>query len=66
VALGSYLIRVTDDLRFNGSINCFDSMMIMMFLDEEMIHVLVIAKTWFLLIINTWQTKSNCFDPDPT
>jgi hypothetical protein len=29
------------------------SMMIMMFLDEEMIHGLIIAKTWLLLIINT-------------
>jgi hypothetical protein len=47
------LIRDTDDLRFNGSINGFGLMMIMMFLDEEMIHVLVIAKTWLLLIINT-------------
>jgi hypothetical protein len=28
-------------------------MMIMMFLDEEMIHRLVIAKIWHLLIINT-------------
>jgi hypothetical protein len=28
-------------------------MMIMMFLDEEMVHRLVIAKTWLLLIINT-------------
>jgi hypothetical protein len=28
-------------------------MMIMMFLDEEMIHGLVITKTWLLLIINT-------------
>jgi hypothetical protein len=27
----------------------------MMFLDEEMIHGLVIAKTWLLLIINTLQ-----------
>jgi hypothetical protein len=27
-------------------------MMMMMFLDEEMIHELVIAKTWLLLIIN--------------
>jgi hypothetical protein len=27
--------------------------MIMMFLDEKMIHRLVIAKTWLLLIINT-------------
>jgi hypothetical protein len=31
----------------------FGSMMIMMFLDEEMIHGLVIAKTWRLVIINT-------------
>jgi hypothetical protein len=31
----------------------YGSMMIMMFLDEEMIHWLVIAKTWLLLIINT-------------
>jgi hypothetical protein len=29
------------------------SMVIMMFLDEEMIHKLVIAKTRLLLIINT-------------
>jgi hypothetical protein len=29
------------------------TMMIMIFLDEEMIHGLVIAKTWLLLIINT-------------
>jgi hypothetical protein len=29
------------------------TMMIMMFLDEEMIRELVIAKTWLLLIINT-------------
>jgi hypothetical protein len=28
-------------------------MMIMMFLDEEMIHGLVIANSWLLLIINT-------------
>jgi hypothetical protein len=31
----------------------YGSMMIMMFLDEEMVHRLVIAKTWLLLIINT-------------
>jgi hypothetical protein len=31
----------------------FGSMMIMMFLDKEMVHRLVIAKTWLLLIINT-------------
>jgi hypothetical protein len=29
------------------------TMMIMMFLDEERIHGLVIAKTWLLIIINT-------------
>jgi hypothetical protein len=29
------------------------TMMIMIFLDEEMIHVLVIDKTWLQLIINT-------------
>jgi hypothetical protein len=29
------------------------TMMIMMFLDEERIHGLVIAKTWLILIINT-------------
>jgi hypothetical protein len=51
-ALGSSLIRYTDDLRFSGSIDGFGSMMIMMFLDEEMIHGLVIAKTWLPLIIN--------------
>jgi hypothetical protein len=28
-------------------------MMIMMFLDEEMIHKFVVTKTWLLLIINT-------------
>jgi hypothetical protein len=47
------LIRDTDNLRYNGSINGFGSMMIIMFLNEEMIHGLVIAKTWLLLIINT-------------
>jgi hypothetical protein len=31
----------------------FGSLMIMMFLDEEMIHGFVIAKTWLLLIMNT-------------
>jgi hypothetical protein len=46
------LIRYTDDLRYNGSINGFGSMMVMMFLDEEMIHGLIIAKTLLLLIIN--------------
>jgi hypothetical protein len=29
------------------------TMIIMMFLDEGMIHGFVIAKTWLLLIINT-------------
>jgi hypothetical protein len=47
------LIRDIDDLRYNGSINGCGSMMIIMFLDEEMIHELVIAKTWLLLIMNT-------------
>jgi hypothetical protein len=51
--LGSSLIRDTDNLRYNGSIYGFGSMIIMMFLDEEMIHGLVIAKTWLPLIINT-------------
>jgi hypothetical protein len=31
----------------------YGSMMIMMFVDEKMIHGLVITKTWLLLIINT-------------
>jgi hypothetical protein len=48
-ALGSSLIRDTDDLRFNGSIYGFGSMMIMMFLDEEMVHGLVTARTWLPL-----------------
>jgi hypothetical protein len=47
------LIRDTDDLRYNGSIYGFGSMIIMMFLDEEMIHGLVITKTLLPLIINT-------------
>ena len=45
-ALGSSLIRDTNGSRYNGSIYDFGSMIIMMFLDEEMIHGLVIAKTW--------------------
>jgi hypothetical protein len=53
VALGSSLIRDTDGLGCYGSIYGFGSMRIMMFLDEEMIHKLVIAKTWLPLIINT-------------
>jgi hypothetical protein len=51
--LGSSLIRDTDDLRYNGSIYGFGSMMIMFFLDEEMVHGLAITKTWLPLIINT-------------
>jgi hypothetical protein len=47
------LIRDTDGSIYNGSIYDFGSMMIMMFLDEERIHELVIAKTWLPLIINT-------------
>jgi hypothetical protein len=31
----------------------YGSMMIMMFLDKERIHEIVINKTWTLLIINT-------------
>jgi hypothetical protein len=31
----------------------FVTMMIMIFFGEEMIHMLVIVKTWLLLIINT-------------
>jgi hypothetical protein len=51
-ALGSFLIRDTDDMRYNGSIYGFGSMMIMLFLDQEMVHGLVIAKIWLPLIIN--------------
>jgi hypothetical protein len=40
--LGSSLIRDTDDLIYNGSIYYFGSMMIMIFLDEEMVHGFVI------------------------
>jgi hypothetical protein len=43
----------------------FGSMMIMMFLDEEMIHRLVIAKTWLLLIINTRRTKTTTLTLTP-
>ena len=39
--------------------------MMMMFLDEEMVHGLVITKTWLPLIINTWPTKSNCLSLTP-
>jgi hypothetical protein len=42
------------------------TMMIMMFLDEEIVHSLVIDKSWLLLIINTRRTKSNYFDPNST
>jgi hypothetical protein len=52
-ALGSSLIRDTNGSRYNGSIYDIGSMIIMMFLDEEMVHGLVIDKTWPLLIINT-------------
>jgi hypothetical protein len=40
-------------------------MMIMMLLDEEMVHGLVITKTWLPLIINIWPTKSNCLRLTP-
>ena len=52
-ALGSSLIRDTDGSIYNGSIYGFGSMMIMFFLDEEMVHGLAITKTWLPLIINT-------------
>ena len=42
MALGFSLFRDTDGSRYNGSTYAFGSMMIMMFLDEEMIHGLVI------------------------
>ena len=51
--LGILFDRDTTGSRFSGSIHGFGLMMIMMFLDEEMIHGLVIAKTWLPLIINT-------------
>jgi hypothetical protein len=51
-ALGSSLIRDADDLRYNGSIYGLGSMMIMIFLNEEMVHKLAITKTWLPLIIN--------------
>jgi hypothetical protein len=41
-AMGSSLIRDTDGSRCIDPIYDFGSMMIMMFLDEEMVHVLVI------------------------
>jgi hypothetical protein len=47
------MIRDTDGSRYNEYIDGFGSMMMMMFLDEERIHGLVIAKTWLPLIINT-------------
>ena len=52
-ALGSSLIRDTNGSRYNGSIYDFGSMVIMMFLDEEMVHGLVICKTWLPPIVNT-------------
>jgi hypothetical protein len=45
--LGAPLIRDTNGSRYYVSIYGFGSMMIMMFLDEEMVHGLVIAKTSF-------------------
>jgi hypothetical protein len=51
--LGSSLIRDTYDLRYNDYVYGFGSTMMMMFLDEEMVHGLVITKTWLPLIINT-------------
>jgi hypothetical protein len=40
-------------------------MMIMLFLDEEMVHELAITKTWLPRIINTWPTKSNYLSLTP-
>jgi hypothetical protein len=59
------LIKGTPGSRLNGSINVFGSMMIMMFLDEEMVHELAVTKTWLPLIINIWPTKSNCLSLTP-
>jgi hypothetical protein len=53
MALGAPLIRDTDDLRYYVLFMSLVTMMLLMFLDEEMVHGLVIAKTWLLLIINT-------------
>ena len=47
------MIRDTDGSRYNGSVYDFGLMMIMMFLDEEMVYGLVNAKIWLLLMINT-------------
>jgi hypothetical protein len=52
-ALGSSLIRDTDGLRYNDYVYGFGSTMMMLLLDEEMVHGLVITKTWLLLTINT-------------
>jgi hypothetical protein len=43
----------------------FGSMMIMMFLDEERIHVLVITKTWLLLIIIPDELKATILTLTP-
>jgi hypothetical protein len=48
------MIWDTDGSRYNGFIYGFGSMMILFFLDEEMVHGLAITKTWLSLIINTW------------
>jgi hypothetical protein len=64
-ALGSSLIRDTDGSRYNGFIYGFGSMIIMFFLDEEMVHGLAITKIWLPLIINTWPNKSNCLSLTP-
>jgi hypothetical protein len=59
------MIWDTDGSRYNGFIYGFGSMMILFFLDEEMVHGLAITKTWLSLIINTWPTKSNCLSLTP-
>jgi hypothetical protein len=51
--LGILLIRDTNDRDAMVPLMVLVMMMIMMFLDEEMIHGLAITKTWLPLIINT-------------
>jgi hypothetical protein len=52
-------------MRCYSSIDGFGSMMIMMFLDEEMIHGLVISKTWLPLIIIPDQLKATTLSLTP-
>jgi hypothetical protein len=52
MALGAPSIRDADGSRYYSLFMVLVTMMIRMFLDEEMVHGLVIAKIWLLLIIN--------------